>query len=234
MASSATVGEQFWDRLPDAWRATLEPRIEPTIIERLVAFERRERAEGTVFPPADRVFRSLHSLDPAAVRCVILGQDPYHDDGQAHGLAFSVSAGVGIPPSLRNIFRELESDLGIAPPESGDLSAWAERGVLLLNTVLTVRAHEPLSHRKQGWEIITDAIIDAVAQQEAPTAFVLWGKPAQEKASRIPVPPHAIIASAHPSPLSARRGFLGSRPFTQVNEFLNANGRGTVDWRLAR
>ena len=231
--------EDFESRLPDAWRKLILQRVGVDLFGRLMRFELLERKTHEVFPPASLVFHALERVLPEQVRCVILGQDPYHDLGQAHGIAFSVPMGQKFPPSLRNILRELQDDLASIDanhqktPISGDLSRWLDQGVLLLNTVLTVRAHEPLSHRKQGWEEFTDAVIDIIAESQQPTAFVLWGNSAQEKADRIPQPPHFIHRSAHPSPLSARRGFFGSRPFSSVNRFLNEKGRGSIDWNLA-
>ena len=161
---------------------------------------------------------------------MILGQDPYHNEGQAHGLSFSVPRGVSLPPSLRNIYRELEDDLGASPGLDGDLHHWAKQGVLLLNTVLTVEAHQPHSHRKKGWEDFTDAVIQKLVERESPIAFVLWGKPAQKKKDLILIPPHCIIESAHPSPLSARRGFFGSRPFSKINDWLNEQSQSPIQW----
>ena len=170
------------------------------------------------------------------VRCVILGQDPYHGEGQANGLAFSVAPGVRVPPSLVNIYKELESDLGMARPAHGDLSGWARQGVLLLNNTLTVEAGQAGSHAGRGWDAITDACVAAVAANGLPTVFILWGSHARKKASRVPAlgrsTHHLVITSAHPSPLSAHNGFFGSRPFSQTNAFLESHGRGTIDWSL--
>lgn len=229
----AMTKTELMSRLPESWKPLIVQRLGLERLERLSRFEAKERSAHDVFPPAPLVFHALERVAPPQVRCVILGQDPYHDDGQAHGIAFSVPSGVKFPPSLRNILTELQSDIGATVPSSGDLGAWLDQGVLLLNTVLTVRAHEPLSHRKSGWEEFTDAVIDIVAAQTSPTAFVLWGNPAQEKASRISTPPHLVHKSVHPSPLSARRGFFGSKPFSTVNRFLNEKGRGSIDWNLA-
>jgi uracil-DNA glycosylase len=170
-----------------------------------------------------------------AVKVVILGQDPYHGAGQAHGLAFSVAPGVRIPPSLRNIFKELETDLGLPRAAHGNLESWARQGVLLLNTALTVEAARPGSHSQRGWEILTDAVITAVAACPAPTAFLLWGNHAQTTAARIPAlqtGPHQVLCAPHPSPFSAHKGFLGCRHFSQTNAFLAAYGRGTIDWSV--
>ncbi|HAN98707.1 MAG TPA: uracil-DNA glycosylase [Planctomycetaceae bacterium] len=217
--------------LSDDWRAVLEPLLSDAAGQSLRRFVAEERERHQVFPAEASVFRALAEVPLSQVCCVILGQDPYHDVGQAQGLAFSVPDRTATPPSLRNILRERQDDLGAAASSrSNDLGDWARQGVLLLNTVLTVRAHEPLSHRRQGWERITDALIDAVAARSEPTAFVLWGKPAQAKGPRIPRPPHFVLESAHPSPLSARRGFFGSRPFSTVNRFLEEHGRPPIAW----
>jgi len=217
--------------LPECWRETLKNDLASPDFQALQQFVARERHASSVFPPADDVFNALAMTPLSCVRVLILGQDPYHDDGQAHGLSFSVRAGVKIPPSLRNIYKELESDLQVPAATHGCLEAWARQGVLLLNTVLTVRAHEANSHRKRGWEEFTTRVIECV--NELPSvAFVLWGKPAQKKASLIHER-HLLIQSPHPSPLSARRGFFGSRPFSQINDFLKSNGQVPIDWRVA-
>ena len=186
--------------------------------------------EPPTFPPRELIFNAFHQTRYHDVKVVILGQDPYHNEGQAHGLSFSVPRGVSLPPSLRNIYRELEDDLGASPGLDGDLHHWAKQGVLLLNTVLTVEAHQPHSHRKKGWEDFTDAVIQKLVERESPIAFVLWGKPAQKKKDLILIPPHCIIESAHPSPLSARRGFLGSRPFSKINDWLNEQSQSPIQW----
>ena len=186
--------------------------------------------EPPTIPPRELIFNAFHQTRYHDVKVVILGQDPYHNDGQAHGLSFSVPRGVSLPPSLRNIYRELEDDLGASPGLDGDLHHWAKQGVLLLNTVLTVEAHQPHSHRKKGWEDFTDAVIQKLVERESPIAFVLWGKPAQKKKDLILIPPHCIIESAHPSPLSARRGFFGSRPFSKINDWLNEQSQSPIQW----
>ena len=186
--------------------------------------------EPPTFPPRELIFNAFHQTRYHDVKVVILGQDPYHNGGQAHGLSFSVPRGVSLPPSLRNIYRELEDDLGASPGLDGDLHHWAKQGVLLLNTVLTVEAHQPHSHRKKGWEDFTDAVIQKLVERESPIAFVLWGKPAQKKKDLILIPPHCIIESAHPSPLSARRGFFGSRPFSKINDWLNEQSQSPIQW----
>lgn len=190
------------------------------------------RATATVYPPEEEVFRAFSLTPPERVRAVILGQDPYHEPHQANGLAFSVRNGVKPPPSLRNIFRELEDDLGCSPPPDGDLTGWASQGVLLLNAVLTVTAGQANSHRDFGWQTFTDNAALALASLPQPIAFVLWGAQAQKKAAAIRSSPHPrlILKSPHPSPLSAYRGFFGSRPFSQINDFLTAHGEKPIDF----
>lgn len=188
---------------------------------------------ATVYPPRQQLFAALQATPPEQVRVVILGQDPYHEPGQAHGLSFSVEPGTPIPKSLCNIYKELESDLEIPPAGSGCLRPWAENGVLLLNSILTVEAHKAGSHKKFGWEAFTDQVIAATNALPQPIAFVLWGNYAQKKESLIHTDaPRLVLASAHPSPLSAYRGFFGSRPFSKINEFLEENGQQPVNWRL--
>lgn len=190
------------------------------------------KAEGgtTIYPPASDVFAALQLTDIDAVKVVILGQDPYHGPGQAHGLAFSVQKGQAIPPSLRNIYQEMRTDLRIETPDHGNLKKWAEQGVLLLNTLLTVEESKPLAHKGKGWEDFTDAVISAVSEHSPPSVFILWGNPARKKAALIDNERHHIIESVHPSPLSANRGFLGSKPFSQANAWLESQGRQPVDW----
>ena len=220
------------ESIPAAWRSLIMPELEPARMAALAEFVAAERAAGTVFPPEDRVFAALELTPPEAVRVLLLGQDPYHDEEQAHGLAFSVPEPVKPPPSLRNMFRELEQDLGIRPPSGGDLSDWGRQGVLLLNSVLTVRAHAAGSHRNRGWEALTDAVLRAVNRGPNPVVFILWGAAAQAKKQWIDLRRHRVIESAHPSPLSAYRGFFGSRPFSRANQYLRELGRPEVDWRL--
>lgn len=218
------------DTLPDSWLAHLNEEFRKSYFGDLRRFLDQERRKYTVFPAEGDVLNALRLTPLDKVRVLILGQDPYHDDRQAHGLSFSVKRGVKLPPSLRNIYKELESDLGIRPASHGCLEAWAHQGVLLLNTVLTVRAHEPNSHRKRGWEDFSARVIKCVNERPR-VAFVLWGNPAQEKAGLID-DRHLIIRTAHPSPLSARRGFFGSRPFSRINDFLTGCGQPAVDWNL--
>lgn len=185
-----------------------------------------------VYPPADDLFNAFHLTPFHQVKAVILGQDPYHGDNQAHGLCFSVQKGVDIPPSLVNIYQELHDDLGCSIPNHGYLVKWAEQGVLLLNTVLTVRAHQAYSHRGIGWEEFTDAVIQILNEQDRPIVFILWGKPAQAKKKMLNNSHHLILEAPHPSPLSAYRGFFGSRPFSQTNAFLEKNGVEPIDWQI--
>ena len=216
--------------LPVSWQAALATEFTSPWWLQLEAFVGQERSEHTVFPPDNDVFQSLQMTPLDQVKVLILGQDPYHDDGQAHGLSFSVRRGIKLPPSLRNIFKELQSDLAIAPADHGCLESWARQGVLLLNTVLTVRAHEANSHRNRGWETFTNRVIQCVNQRPH-VACVLWGNPAQEKAGLINNR-HLVIRSPHPSPLSAHRGFFGTRPFSQINKYLQSVGETPIDWRV--
>jgi uracil-DNA glycosylase len=217
--------------IPASWAPVLAAETEQPYFADLEAFLKTERAEHQVFPPEDEVFSALAATPYQDVKVVLIGQDPYHDDGQAHGMCFSVRPGVRIPPSLRNMYKELETDLGIAPVKHGYLQAWADQGVLLLNTVLTVRAHEPASHKDRGWEKFTDAVIKDVSAREKPVVFVLWGAHAKKKAKLIDASRHAIVQGAHPSPLSAKL-FFGSKPFSAVNEALAGFGQEPIDWRL--
>ena len=191
-----------------------------------------QRASHMVFPAHPDVFRAFHLTSFATLKVVILGQDPYHGVGQANGLCFSVSPGVSFPPSLRNIFQELEDDLGISKPQSGDLAAWAEQGILLLNTTLTVRQGAPASHQGKGWETFTDEVIRCISQKKEKIVFVLWGASARRKKSLIDVTKHTCIESVHPSPLSAYRGFFGSKPFSRINQLLRQQGITEIDWSL--
>ena len=191
-----------------------------------------QRASHMVFPAHPDVFRAFHLTSFATLKVVILGQDPYHGVGQANGLCFSVSPGVSFPPSLRNIFKELEDDLGVSKPQSGDLAAWAEQGILLLNTTLTVRQGAPASHQGKGWETFTDEVIRCISQKKEKIVFVLWGASARRKKSLIDVTKHTCIESVHPSPLSAYRGFFGSKPFSKINQLLRQQGVTEIDWSL--
>ena len=191
-----------------------------------------QRASHMVFPAHPDVFRAFHLTSFATLKVVILGQDPYHGVGQANGLCFSVSPGVSFPPSLQNIFKELEDDLGVSKPQSGDLAAWAEQGILLLNTTLTVRQGAPASHQGKGWETFTDEVIRCISQKKEKIVFVLWGASARRKKSLIDVTKHTCIESVHPSPLSAYRGFFGSKPFSRINQLLRQQGITEIDWSL--
>src|SRR5690606_28616629 len=214
------------------WNPVLRGELEKPYWAELQQFVAEERARAHVYPPPGEVFAALHLTPYASVKVMILGQDPYHGPGQAHGLCFSVRRGVPPPPSLQNIFKELERDLGFPPPDHGCLDAWARRGVLLLNTTLTVRARQAASHQKQGWETFTDEVLRAVNDKPDRVVFILWGASARRKRSLIDRARHVVIESAHPSPLSAHNGFFGSRPFSRANEALIAAGRNPVDWRL--
>jgi uracil-DNA glycosylase len=223
--------------IPESWRAALAPAL--GAMHAADAWVAGEEAAGKlVYPPRDCRLRAFELTPLEHVRVVILGQDPYHGPGQAMGLCFAVPEGERVPPSLANIYKELESDLGIPRPAHGDLSAWARQGVLLLNTSLTVEHGKAGSHAGRGWEAVTDAAVAAIAARAEPSVFMLWGSHAQAKAERIPGlgegSPHLVLRSAHPSPLSAYRGFLGSRPFSRANAFLQAHGRSTIDWRMSR
>lgn len=198
----------------------------------LQQFVAEERRRGPVYPPHDDVFAALHLTPYASTRVLILGQDPYHGPGQAHGLAFSVREGVRVPPSLANIHRELHDDLGIPVPGHGNLEAWAAEGVLLLNTTLTVRGGQAGSHQGKGWEIFTDRVIEAVNDQAHHVVFVLWGGHARKKKALIDTGRHTIVESPHPSPLSAHHGFFGSKPFSRTDDALRAHGQQPIDWRL--
>ena len=214
------------------WNPVLRAELAKPYWGELQRFVADERHRHAVYPPHDEVFAALHLTPFAEVKVVILGQDPYHGAGQAHGLCFSVRSDVPQPPSLQNIFKELEADLGIAPPDHGCLDAWARQGVLLLNTTLTVRAQAAASHQGKGWETFTDAVIRAVAAKPERVVFLLWGAAARKKRSLIDTTRHAVIESAHPSPLSAHNGFFGSRPFSRANAALREAGREPVDWRI--
>ena len=218
--------------LPPSWRGALADEIEKPYFQELARFVAEERKTQQVFPPDDEVFSALSLTPHDDVRVLILGQDPYHDDDQAHGLCFSVRPGIRPPPSLVNIYKELESDVGVKAPKNGNLIPWAKQGVLLLNAVLTVRAHTPNSHKDRGWETFTDAVIRKVNEKKQRVVFLLWGAYAQKKAKLIDDKRHTVIKAVHPSPLSARNGFFGSKPFSTINHELEASGSKPVDWRL--
>ncbi|MGA0782921.1 MAG: uracil-DNA glycosylase [Ilumatobacteraceae bacterium] len=214
------------------WNPLLRDQFDQPYWADLQAFVDDERRRGPVYPPRDEVFAALHHTSHGATRAVILGQDPYHGPGQAHGLCFSVRRGVARPPSVANIHRELHDDLGVPPPVHGNLERWAAAGVLLLNTTLTVRGGEAGSHRGRGWERFTDRIIEVLSARAEPLVFVLWGSSARAKRPMIDTGRHGVVESAHPSPLSAHRGFLGSRPFSKVNALLADRGADPIDWTL--
>ncbi|GGI65485.1 uracil-DNA glycosylase [Enterococcus alcedinis] len=215
-----------------SWQRLLADEFEKEYFQDLFKFIDQEYEETTVYPPKELIFSAFEHTPYEEVKVVILGQDPYHGANQSHGLAFSVQKGVKIPPSLRNMYKELASDLNIPPASHGNLISWADQGVLLLNTVLTVREGEAYSHRKQGWEQFTDRVIEVLNAREEPIIFVLWGKPAQQKAAMIDTQKHVIIQSFHPSPLSASRGFFGSKPFSKVNDALKKLGKEPIDWQI--
>lgn len=218
-------------KFPSDWQQLIGHEFSKPYFADLQRFVDMERDQHCVFPDANDTYRAFELTRVDSLRAVILGQDPYHDEEQAHGLSFSVRRGLKLPPSLRNIYTELHSDLGIRPAEHGCLDAWARQGVLLLNSVLTVRAHQPHSHRDKGWEEFTSRVIQAI-NDRAHVAFVLWGKPAQKIAGKI-AERHLVIRTPHPSPLSAYRGFFGSRPFSMINAFLKQNGQPEIHWDLS-
>lgn len=214
------------------WDEVMKGEFDKEYYLKLRRFLKREYFTQTVYPPMENIFNAMKTTSYNDVKAVILGQDPYHEPGQAHGLAFSVQKGTQIPPSLRNIYQELSADLGIPPAPHGQLTKWAEHGVLLLNTVLTVRRGQANSHKGMGWEIFTDDVIMKLNEREKPIVFILWGGNAKTKAKLITNRQHLILTAAHPSPLSAYNGFFGCRHFSKCNEFLAANGIEPVDWRI--
>jgi uracil-DNA glycosylase len=214
------------------WNPLLRSEFDEPYWSELQQFVAEERRRGPVFPPADDVFAALHLTPYADVKVVILGQDPYHGAGQAHGLCFSVRQGVPIPPSLRNVYQELRDDLGVTTPSHGNLERWARQGVLLLNTTLTVRSGQAASHQGKGWERFTDRVISTVNDKHERVVFLLWGAASRKKRALVDVTRHTVIESAHPSPLSAHNGFFGSRPFSRTNDALREAGRDPIDWQL--
>lgn len=218
--------------LENDWKDALSEEFHKPYYKDLYYFIKNEYNTHIVYPSAQDLFNAFSFTPLSEVKVVILGQDPYHGEGQAHGLCFSVQKGVKIPPSLVNIYKELQDDLGCYIPNNGYLEKWAKQGVLLLNTVLTVRAHTPMSHQGKGWEQFTDAVIHAVNAQDRPIVFILWGKPAQMKRSMLTNPNHLVIEGPHPSPLSAYRGFFGSKPFSKANHFLQEHGAEPIDWQI--
>lgn len=236
MGASAMTTPVSASLLPPSWLEALGPVLAAPETQTLLAFLDSEEAAGKrIYPPRESRFAAFALTPLDAVKVVILGQDPYHGAGQAHGLAFSVPAGVKVPPSLRNIGKEIASDCGVAPPTSGNLEHWARQGVLLLNTSLSVEEGRAGSHAKRGWEAVTDAAVAAVAAKSEPCVFLLWGAHAQRKAERVPGLAggrHLVLSAAHPSPLSAHNGFFGCRHFSRASAFLEAQGRGAIDWRF--
>jgi uracil-DNA glycosylase len=216
-----------------SWQQVLSSELEQPYFQQLQAFLATERQTQTIFPPAADVFTAFQLTAYDQVKVLLLGQDPYHDINQAHGLCFSVNPGIKPPPSLANIYKELQADLNCPIPNNGYLVAWAEQGILMLNAVLTVQAHTPNSHKNKGWEKFTDAVISQVNDKPDPVIFVLWGAYAQKKISLIDTDRHYVIQSAHPSPLSAHRGFFGSKPFSAINTALKATGQLEINWQIS-
>lgn len=217
-------------KINESWGSRLADEFEKPYFERLTSFVRNEYATRRIFPPGGRIFAAFDACPFDKVKVVILGQDPYHDEGQANGLCFSVSDGIPMPPSLVNILREVSADTGAPMPSSGNLERWAQQGVLLLNATLTVEAHRPGSHQRQGWEEFTDSVILRLASERSNLVFLLWGSYAQRKGAFIDQSRHLVLKSAHPSPLSAYRGFFGNHHFTLANDYLRAHGQDTIVW----
>ena len=221
------------ESLSTSWEKFLKNEFEKDYFKKLSEYIDIERKTQIVFPPLELTFAALNLTSHEKVKVVILGQDPYHNHNQANGLSFSVNNGISIPPSLKNIFKELQSDLRCKVPRSGNLESWAKQGVLLLNATLSVRAHEPGSHQKKGWETFTDTIIELISKNYKHIVFILWGNFAQQKVKLIDEKKHFIIKSVHPSPFSARNGFFGSKPFSNCNDYLTSVSKETIDWNLA-
>ncbi|MCS7028659.1 MAG: uracil-DNA glycosylase [Bacteroidia bacterium] len=218
-------------KIEESWKQVLSAEFNKPYFEALVLFLKQEKAkQKIIYPKGSEIFNAYAYTPYPKVKVVILGQDPYHGEGQAHGLAFSVNDGVPLPPSLKNIYKELQDDLGIIPPKSGNLTRWAVQGVFLLNTCLTVEKDKPFSHKDKGWEEFTDATIKALNERKEPIVFLLWGKPAQSKEKLITNPHHLVLKAAHPSPYSADKGFFGCRHFSKTNAFLQANGLEPIQW----
>lgn len=219
-------------QLPSSWQAALTEEFDKPYFGKLQKFLAEERLAHTIYPPEEDVFSAFELTPYEQVNVLLLGQDPYHDDNQAHGLCFSVKPGIKPPPSLVNMFKELKEDVGFNIPNNGYLVEWAKQGLLMLNAVLTVRAHTPNSHKNKGWETFTDAVISKVNDKADPVVFMLWGGYAQKKLKLIDTSRHTVIQSAHPSPLSARNGFFGSKPFSAINSALRASGKPEIDWQI--
>lgn len=217
-------------QIEESWKQRLQPEFNKAYFTKLTDFVRQEYSQGTIYPPGKLIFNAFNLCPFDKVKVVIIGQDPYHGPGQAHGLCFSVNDGIAFPPSLVNIFKEIKADLGKEIPTSGNLTRWAEQGVLLLNATLTVRAHQAGSHQKQGWETFTDAVIRLLAEERENLVFILWGAYAQRKGAFIDGNKHLVLSSAHPSPLSAYNGFFGNKHFSKANEYLKAAGREEIEW----
>ena len=217
-------------QIEESWKQRLQPEFNKAYFTKLTDFVRQEYSQGTIYPPGKLIFNAFNLCPFDKVKVVIIGQDPYHGPGQAHGLCFSVNDGIAFPPSLINIFKEIKADLGKEIPTSGNLTRWAEQGVLLLNATLTVRAHQAGSHQKQGWETFTDAVIRLLAEERENLVFILWGAYAQRKGAFIDGNKHLVLSSAHPSPLSAYNGFFGNKHFSKANEYLKAAGREEIEW----
>lgn len=232
-SANETAGNKQTTQVEPGWRKILEAQFAAPYMRSLKEFLKSEYKKGkTIFPRGSEYFAALNETPWDEVRVVILGQDPYHGPGQAHGLSFSVRKGVRFPPSLLNIFKELKADLGINPPKHGDLTAWAHQGVLLLNAVLTVEQGRAASHQGKGWEKFTDGIIEALNREKEGIVFLLWGSYAQQKGKFIDRKKHFVIETAHPSPLSAHRGFLGSKPFSKINAYLKSRGQKPINWEI--
>lgn len=217
-------------QIEESWKQHINEEFRKDYFKKLVSFLKDEYREQIVFPPETKIFHAFNLCPFERVKVVIIGQDPYHGPGQAHGLCFSVSDGLSFPPSLRNIFKEIQNDLGSPLPESGDLSRWAKQGVFLMNASLTVRAHQAGSHQKKGWETFTDAVIKKIATEKENVVFLLWGAYAQKKAEFIDPSRHLVLKSVHPSPLSASRGFFGNRHFSKTNKYLTKNRLDPIQW----
>ena len=217
-------------QIEESWKQRLQPEFNKAYFTKLTDFVRQEYSQGTIYPPGKLIFNAFNLCPFDKVKVVIIGQDPYHGPGQAHGLCFSVNDEIAFPPSLVNIFKEIKADLGKEIPTSGNLTRWAEQGVLLLNATLTVRAHQAGSHQKQGWETFTDAVIRLLAEERENLVFILWGAYAQRKGAFIDGNKHLVLSSAHPSPLSAYNGFFGNKHFSKANEYLKAVGREEIEW----
>ena len=217
-------------KIESSWKEMLQPEFEKEYFKNLVEFVKSEYASQVIYPPGNLIFNAFEQCPFNKVKVVILGQDPYHEPGQAHGLCFSVNDGTPFPPSLVNIFKEIESNLNIPAPDSGNLTRWAKQGVLLLNATLTVRAHQAGSHQHKGWETFTDAVIHCIAEQKEQVVFILWGAYAQKKGEFISPQRHLVLQSPHPSPLSAHRGFFGNKHFSKTNAYLMQTGQEAIDW----